>query len=260
MITESENVYAWLNSQPGTIATEEENALNWLTSIGSGAAQGAGTGAVAGPWGALIGGLVGAGLGALQQATQPQPAPPPSSAPPPASPSPPSPAPPRPAAPPSPATGSGGGATVQQFAQLLPQLLQLMQTLQPVVAAAQQSRGRAREEVGESANIESLAGDTVPDSAFANDQAAETSEADDNQHIELPQPLVGVPSPFPLSSELPQSPEPAERPFLTPPAGVLLPDMATPLTAPQPNLTFSSEWVGEAESASIVQSAFEWAG
>lgn len=62
---------------------EAENALTWLTNIGSGAASGAATGAVAGPWGALIGGLVGGGLGAAQtaiqqnqQAQQPAPRPP----------------------------------------------------------------------------------------------------------------------------------------------------------------------------------------
>lgn len=49
---------------------EAENALTWLSNIGSGAASGAATGAVAGPWGALIGGLVGGGLGAAQTALQ----------------------------------------------------------------------------------------------------------------------------------------------------------------------------------------------
>jgi hypothetical protein len=48
----------------------EDDALKWLQGIGTGAAGGAATGAVAGPWGALVGGLVGAGLGAVQTAQQ----------------------------------------------------------------------------------------------------------------------------------------------------------------------------------------------
>ena len=62
----------WDGEVSGESWTDEdaENALTWLTNIGSGAASGAATGAVAGPWGALIGGLVGGGLGAAQTALQ----------------------------------------------------------------------------------------------------------------------------------------------------------------------------------------------
>lgn len=66
----------WAEDWDGEVAGESwtdedaENALTWLTNIGSGAASGAATGAVAGPWGALIGGLVGGGLGAAQTALQ----------------------------------------------------------------------------------------------------------------------------------------------------------------------------------------------
>lgn len=66
-------------------AQEAEDALQWLSNIGQGAASGAATGAVAGPWGALIGGLVGGGPGAAQTAMaqqQPKPAPRPGTPPP----------------------------------------------------------------------------------------------------------------------------------------------------------------------------------
>lgn len=135
---------------------EAENALTWLTNIGSGAASGAATGAVAGPWGALIGGLVGGGLGAAQtalqqnqQAQQPAPRPPTPAARPAPAPAPrPAPAPTRPTAVPRPAPArpaapapATGGVSTSDVATLVttlaPLLLALGQQLgnQPAAAA-----------------------------------------------------------------------------------------------------------------------------
>lgn len=101
---------SWIESAREASAEDAENALTWLTNIGSGAATGAATGAVAGPWGALVGALAGAGLGAAQTAMSqqqrpaaPRPAAPRPAAPRPAAPrpTPPRPPPPRPATPPA---------------------------------------------------------------------------------------------------------------------------------------------------------------
>jgi N-acetyl-anhydromuramyl-L-alanine amidase AmpD len=47
---------------------EQENALDWIQGIGTGAATGAASGAPLGPWGALVGGIAGGALGAAQTA------------------------------------------------------------------------------------------------------------------------------------------------------------------------------------------------
>jgi len=254
---EQEQVYTWLTHGADGGPTEQENAMNWLTSIGSGAAQGAATGAVAGPWGALIGGIVGAGLGALQQATQqsaqPSPSPPPRSAPP-APPRPaPAPRPPSTSPPPraAPAGGTAGTAAVQQIAQVLPQLLQLVQTIQPVLTSLQslQSGPRPGEDVDSGESPETLAGDQLPDSAFGRESVTESAR--DEDHIEYAQPT--------------EAEEPA-------PASGLPPSVSMPLTAPTPawllsgqsrsyDFTYPGEWSDEAESLALLpgqSSAFQW--
>jgi hypothetical protein len=165
---EQELGYRWFSNPAVAGVSEQENVLDWIKSIGAGAAQGAGTGAVAGPWGALIGGLVGGGLGALQQATQAQstaqrPSPPPV------------PSPASQPVPPAASTSGGkdGTGPAQQVAQLLPQLIQLIQTIQPVIASTQQSKGRARESEGEQESAETPVSDLDAENVLMDEQSVE---------------------------------------------------------------------------------------
>lgn len=122
---------------------DAEGVLDWVKSIGTGAATGATTGLVAGPWGALVGGVAGAGIGAVSQAVsdrkpqprQPQPAPRPQPA---ARPTP-QPRPPRrPARRPQTPSRAGGRSTnsAATVRQLLPLLTRLVSAL-----ASQARRG-----------------------------------------------------------------------------------------------------------------------
>jgi N-acetyl-anhydromuramyl-L-alanine amidase AmpD len=155
----------WLQEALYGEAAEQENVLDWIKGIGSGAAQGAATGLAAGPWGALIGGLVGAGLGAVQTATQqqpaaaPRPAPAPRPTPPPPAARPPATPPALPPARPQPAAPPIDPQLLQQVAQLLPQLIQLL---------SRQSPGGGRE---------AIEGDLLPDEAFLSEQGGAIVES-----------------------------------------------------------------------------------
>lgn len=189
-------LWSWLDGgrTPGESAEtveEAEGVLDWLTSIGSGAATGAATGATAGPWGALIGALVGGGLGALQAAGQSQhpgtspPGPPPATPPPPA----PAPSPATPSVPPGSVPGSSD--VLRQIAQLLPLLTQLVTQLHsPGQPARQQETadertGQQRTQPSQDDNDDQLpaspAGDaTRQDEPSAPDHAPVTSEPPDS--------------------------------------------------------------------------------
>jgi hypothetical protein len=125
--------------------------------------------------------------------------------------------------------------------QLLPQLVQLVQAIQPALASAQQSSG-AGENISETSSLQSLAGDPVPDNAFPAEQAPavfemetieqgeEFGEADDGEdHIEWPTPID------PDTPKLPSTP-------LTPSRG-------------------PGEWLSETEAAIgwTSQAGFRWA-
>lgn len=120
---------AMLQFEAGVDDVNAQELPGWLTGALQGAAAGAMTGAAAGPYGALIGAGVGGALGAATSATAPPPASAPA-APQPAAPSSPS----QPAAAPSaPATAGqppDGRADViralQQFAAIVPTLVQLV--------------------------------------------------------------------------------------------------------------------------------------
>lgn len=253
-INEQENSFAW---QANPSASEQENVLDWLKSIGTGAAQGATTGMAAGPWGALVGGLIGGGLGALQQATQqasPQrPVPPPaapmpapqaaSPTPPPVMTSPPS----QPVTPaPPPAAGKSSGGAVQQFAQLLPQLVQLIQSIQPIVASAQQAKGRTGESADGESDFESLAGDVVPDRDFIEEQEMEPFYGEEQVHedIEPSEPLEPA-TPHTIGVQLDTSSAPSA--------------VQTQLSEAS-TMTFPSEWITEAESLAGGGVGFQWIG
>ena len=202
-VLESTWVEDWDGAGAGESWTDEdaENALTWLTNIGSGAASGAATGAVAGPWGALIGGLVGGGLGAAQTALQqnqqaqrpptppaarPAPAPAPRPAPRPAPPptrtiAVPRPAPTRPAPSPAaapPAASVSAADVASLVTTLAPMLLalgqQLASTPSAPAGAALEASGEGWPDRPEDVDLWPVGDDVDPDESYGTPEATET--------------------------------------------------------------------------------------
>jgi hypothetical protein len=144
---EQELSHTWPNISASAETSEQEDILDWLKSVGMGAALGGGLGTAvtpliaatpllpAAPFAPIVGSLLGGGVGALLQAIQPQAG---SQSQPPSAP--PVVAPATPASPTTsvpPVSGSKDGILpLQQFTQLLPELMQLIQSIQPIVSAA----------------------------------------------------------------------------------------------------------------------------
>jgi len=144
----------WTTSEGTTTARmqfeSQEQLPPWATGALQGAAGGAATGAVAGPYGALIGAVAGAGIGAATAASAPNAG---------AASSPtPSPAPAKGAAP-APAAQSAGDASsrakvimaLQQFAAIVPTLVQLVAATGGGKESAPGEDGGSRESLQEGA-------------------------------------------------------------------------------------------------------------
>ncbi|MCI0428838.1 MAG: hypothetical protein L0Z46_12570 [Nitrospiraceae bacterium] len=182
----------WREGQP-TASTEQEDVWDWISKIGSGAAQGAATGApLGGAWGAGIG----AGLGAIQAASQKQrrdgPALPPQEPQPqvPASqPRPPdqSISPPAPV-PASPAPSAAGQTPAGKDRGISPQLIQQLAQLLPLIGQLLAQQSRASSTGGTSAESEDGQdnGDYVPDDAFmAGENTPQSSNGESSEASEV---------------------------------------------------------------------------
>jgi hypothetical protein len=121
-------------------------------------------------------------------------------------------------------------------------LVQLIQAIQPIAASPQQGKARTGESV--EGELASWAGDRVPDSAFMDEQEPEPwiDEDGKNEDLETPEPVE------PALPHLEDDLHPAK-----PEASPWQPGGASALT-------FSDEWVTEAEAAPGMGSSFQWVG